>query len=143
MKIRRGKPNDLDHVYKLGSRMKELNFSRKIKFHEKEEIAEWIKKPKDNLFFVAVDSRKVVGFIYAKIVDKDWCMIDNLAVDKNHRHQRIGTKLLDTIYNVLKKRKMWYTQALVEIGHHKTRKFWKEEGFRQGRTFVWYEKELK
>ncbi len=141
--IRRGKLTDINNVYNLGLRIKELNFSRKIRFHEKREMKEWIKKPRDNLFFTALDSRKVVGFVYAKIVDKDWCMLDNIAVAEDYRRTGIGTNLLNKVCQELKKRKVTYIQALVEEHHTKARKFWENHRFQKGKIFVWYEKRLK
>jgi len=142
LKIRRGQVKDLNQVYILGSRTEELKFSKKIRFHIKPEFVEWIKKPKTNIFLVADDSGKIVGFLYAKIIDRDWCMLDNLVVDNMHRNKGIGYEMLEQLYKILKKEKVDYMQTLVEANHKNSQKFWKGKGFNKGKTFVWYEKEI-
>lgn len=141
--VRRCSIKDVDAIFNIGLHTKELQFSKKINFHEKTEFIEWIKHPRDNIFLVALAAGKIDGFLYAKIVSREWCILDNIAVDKFCRHMGIGTKLLEKLYTLLKRKKVSYVQALVEEHQRKTREFWRERGFRQGKIFVWYEKELK
>lgn len=92
-------------------------------FHEKSELLGFMKKPKKNLFLVAEVENKFAGFLYAEIIDKNWCRLDNMAVEKGCQRQGIGTKLLNELYKILKKRKIWYIQLLTKKNHKKTQKF--------------------
>ncbi len=142
MKIRHAKKGDVNKIYSLGKKIKELKFSRK-NFHEKEEIEEWIKKPKSNILIVAEDNEKFAGFLYAKIVSCDWCMLDNLAVDKQFRGLGIGKLLLERLYKEAKKRKVYFIAGLVNVVNNKGLKYFENNGFKTGEKFIWVEKFLK
>jgi N-acetylglutamate synthase-like GNAT family acetyltransferase len=142
MKIRRGKIKDVEEVFSIGERISELKFSRKA-FHDKDEIEEWVKKPKDNLLLVSEVDGKIAGFIYAKIIDRHWCLLDNLAVLDKYRAHGMGTKLVEELYKILRKNKIDYIQILEEIHHKRTRKFWRDKGFREEKVFIWADKFLR
>jgi len=142
--LRRGKLADVNQIYSLGAKTQELRFSQVTKFfHLKDEIEEWIKKPNDNILLVAAKDKKVVGFIYAKIIGKHWCMIDNLVVAPEHRGEHIGTVLLEELLKILRQKKIDYVQTLEQIKNKKGRKFWKKKGFHEGYVFVWANKKLR
>ncbi len=141
-KIREAKLKDLNYIYSLGKEIKELKFCRKMNFHDKIELREFIKRPKDNILLVAVSEKRVIGFLYAKIISKTWCMLDNLAVDKDYRNKGIGTLLLKEFYKILKKKKIHYLQILEDIHRKKTREFWKKNGFKEEKVFLWADKTL-
>jgi GNAT superfamily N-acetyltransferase len=143
IKIQRARIQDIDIIYKLGSGAKELQFSKKMKFHDKVELKEFILKPKDNILLTAIFNDKIVGFLYAKIVSKTWCILDNLVVYKDYRSIGIGTSLLHHFYKILKNRKINYIQILEDIHHKKTRKFWKDMGFKEEKVFVWADKIIR
>ena len=141
--IRKAQNSDVHGIYLLGQKIQELNFSKKWHFHELSEIKEFIKFKKENVFLIAIEDKRIVGFVYAKILSHHaggWCMLDNLAVEKHERQQGIGSELLHELYLELKKRKVKYVQVLEEIHHKKTRSFWKSKGYRETKTFVWAEK---
>ena len=145
IKIRHGKLSDVNEIYKLGERISELGFSKKYKFHEKSELKEFIRKPKENIVLVALINKEIVGFIYARILahgSGGWCMLDNLAVSKKYRKHGIGTELLEELYKILKKRKIHYIQILEDIHKKHTRKFWKDKKFKESHVFIWAEKEI-
>lgn len=146
VEIRNAKKEDIEEIFKLGCKLEDALKASRIKkrhFHEKSEFVEFIKKPKDNIFLVAIISGNVAGFLYAKILSEDWCMLDNIAVDKKYQNHGIGSLLVNKLYEVLRKRKVDYIQILEEIHHKKTRKFWKDKGFREEKVFVWADKILK
>lgn len=140
--IRKAKKEDIKEIYKLGEKIKELKFSKGV-FHTQDEFSEFISKPKDNIILVATKEKKIVGFIYAKVISKHWCMLDNLAVKKGFRNRNIGTILLDNLYSSLKELKIDYVQIIEEAHHRKTRKFWRKKGFKEQKTFIWADKFLK
>jgi ribosomal protein S18 acetylase RimI-like enzyme len=144
--VRKAKLSDVNQIYELGLRTEELEFSSEFPFHERSELSEFISRPRENVLFVALMNKKVVGFIYSKILSRrgdGWCMLDNIAVLKKFRKHGIGTRLLEETYNELKKRKVYYVQLLEELHHKKTRKFWKNRGFKEKKIFVWAEEIIK
>ena len=143
MIIRRAKFSDVKDIYKLGKSTEELSFSPDMIFHDRIELKEFIKKPKENILLVASLDNKLAGFLYAKIASHTWCILDNLAVDKKYRNHGIGNSLLHEFYKILKKMKVHYIQVLEEVHHKKTRKFWHDKGFREEKVFVWADKMIK
>ena len=141
--IRRAALKDIQAIYCLGRKTEELNFSPNMRFHDKIELKEFVKKPETNILLVAEIENKVVGFLYAKIVSKTWCILDNLAVDEDYRGKGAGHLLLDHFYAILKKKKISYLQVLEEIHHKKTRDFWKKQGFREEKVFVWADRWIR
>ena len=111
-------------------------------FYDLEEIEEWVEKQKSNILIVAEENGFVIGFLYAKIVSSQWCMLESLGVDKAYRGKGIGTRLVDHLYGVLKERKIDYVQALVGEEHPISREFWKRKGFKEGKKFIWIEKDI-
>ncbi len=145
VKILPAKKEDVDSVLKLGRKFEDALKASKLKrahFHEKEEFLNFIKNPRENVFFVAKVDKKLAGFIYARILTNDWCMIDNLAVEKEYQKHGVGSMLLEELYKTLQKRKISYIQILEEIHHKNTRKFWHRKGFREEKVFVWADKWL-
>ena len=145
MKIRKATKKDISEVIKLGKKIEELEFSNKFPFHGKSELMEAL-KDKNSIFLVAENDKKIIGFLYAKILFHragGWCMLDNLAVKKDERHKGVGTELLKQLYSKLKKRKINYVQVLEEEHHKKTRNFWSSRGFKETKKFIWAEKMLK
>ncbi len=145
MKIREAQKKDIHDIYLLGKKVHELDFSKKFPFHEKSELKEFIKFRKENIFLVADEKREIVGFIFAKILSHHaggWCMLDNIAVGREHRKKGVGTKLLIELYKQLKKRNVRYIQVLEEEHHKKTKKFWRSKGFKETKHFIWAEKTL-
>lgn len=143
IRVRHAKLSDIDMIYALGRKTEELNFSPNMRFHDKIELKEFVKKPKDNILLAADCDGKIAGFLYAKIVSRTWCILDNLAVEKEFRGHGIGNSLLHEFYTILKKRKVHYVQVLEEIHHKKTRKFWHDRGFKEEKIFVWADKMIK
>jgi N-acetylglutamate synthase-like GNAT family acetyltransferase len=140
--IRKARKEDVDEIYHLGNKINQLkfSFSKKHNFHEKDEMTEWIRKPKDNIFLVSFQNERAVGFLYAKIIDCHWCLLDNIAVLPKYRKHGIGTMLLDSLYEILREQKIDYIQILEEVHHKKTRDFWKKKGFKERHVFIWADK---
>lgn len=144
--IKKAVLKDLNQVYNLGSKFEDSLKASKIKsvnFHEKAEFKEFIKHPKENIFLVAVLNKEIIGFLYARIISSDWCMLDDLAVDKIYQNHGVGSLLLNNFYTLLKKKKITYVQILEEIHHKKTRHFWRSKGFKEEKVFVWADKLIK
>lgn len=141
--IRKAELIDVNNIYSLGKKTKELRFSKKIGFHDKSEIREYSRNKNGNILLVAENNGDFAGFLFAKIIDKDWCMLDNLVVETKFRNMGIGTHFIKYLLKFLKKRKIGYIQSLVEEDNKKLRKFWENEGFSPGKKFIWYDRILK
>jgi len=140
--IRRAKEQDVEKIYAIGRKIHQFIYSKSSGFYSKKELREYIKKPKDNIFFVALREEKLVGFIYASIISQDWCMLDIIAVDPKFQDKGVGSLLLEELHETLKERKISYIQALVRAEFKKTREFWKRKGFKEGKRFIWIEKNI-
>jgi N-acetylglutamate synthase-like GNAT family acetyltransferase len=141
--IRSAKEGDIDLIYALGKKTKELIFSEKMNFHDKIELSEFIKNKKDNILLVLILDQEIIGFLYAKIVSKTWCILDNLVIDEKFRDHGMGSLLLNNFYKILKNKKISYVQILEDIHHKKTRKFWKKKGFCEEKVYVWADKIIR
>jgi ribosomal protein S18 acetylase RimI-like enzyme len=145
LKIREAKKADINSIYLLGKEIPELDFSKDYPFHSKVELNEYIESKKDNILLVAEIDNKIIGFLYAKIIERHeggWCVLDNLAVKSELRKNGIGKALLNDLYSKMKKMKINYAQILVDINHKKARSFWKKMGYTETRTFIWAEREI-
>ena len=142
IKIRRGKIKDISQIYNLGKHAKELEFSKKMNFHDRLELKEFVTKTKDNILLVSIIGNKIVGFLYAKIVSREWCILDNLVVKEEFREHGVGSLLLQDLCEILKKKKVNYLQLLEDIHHKKTREFWKKKGFKEEKKFIWADKKI-
>jgi ribosomal protein S18 acetylase RimI-like enzyme len=140
IKIRSARPKDLASIYALGRKTRELDASNDTVFFDRGEIEGLIKKPKDNIILVILAGKKFIGFLVAKIISCEWCMIDSIAVDPLYRGQGIGNLVLKHLQNILKKRRIRYLQAFVAEEAARSRKFWHQQGFKEGKKFIWIEK---
>ena len=144
-KIRKARTRDARAIYALGKRIPELAFSPKYPFHELSEIKEFISTPKENIMLIAEHNGKTIGFIFAKILSRSaggWCMLDNLGIDSRYRRKGIGQNLLDAFYKEIKGKKIKYVQIL-ESKSKQARGFWKKEGFKETKEFIWAEEMIK
>ena len=141
--IRNAREEDINKIYSLGKQTKELRFSKKLGFHDKKEIKEYVKNKNGNVLLVAVYEREFAGFLFAKIVDSDWCMLDNIVVEKKFREKGVGTEFINYLIKLLKNKKIGYVQSLVEEDNKRLRRFWEDEGLDAGKKFIWYDKILR
>lgn len=140
IKIRRARVRDISGIRGLGKTMEEFVCSPSVKFYSREELKEWIKKPKDNILLVAEINKKIEGFLYAKIMAREWCMIDNIGVKQDWRKKGIGKILLEELFKILKSKKVNFVQLFANLKHKKTINFWKNRKFNEGEKFLWLEK---
>jgi len=142
MKIHHATREKVNEIYLFGKKVHELDFSKKYPFHQRAELTE-ATSDKNSILLVAEENKEVVGFLLAKIIfyrAGGWCMLDNIAVRKDFQGNGISNLLLKSLYLILRKRKVHYVQVLEEMHHKNTRKFWKHEGFRETKKFIWAEK---
>lgn len=140
--VRNAVLGDIENIYKLGKKIEELRFSKEMQFHDKEELAEFISKKSENILIVSTHSKKIIGFLYARIVSHSWCILDNIAIDNEYRKHGIGKDLLERLYEILKSRRINYIQILEDEKNKRLRRFWKEQGFVERKRFVWADKAI-
>jgi len=71
------------------------------------EICDFYFKLQPDLFFVAKDNEKVIGFTFSFIkpwADGNQLMAEELSVDKDYRKQKVATRLLKTLVQSAKER---------------------------------------
>ncbi|MBN1793015.1 GNAT family N-acetyltransferase [Candidatus Woesearchaeota archaeon] len=141
MAVRRARPRDLEGIYNIVKGTREFEASKNTRFFKKQELKEWISDRKSSIVLVSEEG-KINGFLFAKIISRNWCMLDSIAVSPDHRGKGCATRLLDKLYKELKAKKCDYIQALVLAGNKQTRGFWRKKGYSEGNKFVWIEKFL-
>jgi N-acetylglutamate synthase-like GNAT family acetyltransferase len=144
IKIRKANHEDVNKIYALGKKINELNFSKQYPFHQRSELKESI-NDKNSILLVAENKDNVVGFLLAKIIFHragGWCILDNIAIEENFRKRGISDMLLKNFYLTLKNKKVNYIQILEEIHQKETHKFWKHQGFKKTKKFIWAEKRI-
>ena len=82
-------------------------------------------------FLVAQEDNIVVGYIIFWIRFEDEGHIISIAVDKNHRRQDVGSKLVETSLEAFKKFDVKIIKLEVRIGNKGARKFYSKMGFKE------------
>jgi ribosomal-protein-alanine N-acetyltransferase len=72
-----------------------------------------------------------VGYIIFWIKYEDEGHIISIAVDKNHRRQDVGSKLVETSHEAFKKFGVKVIKLEVRIGNKGARKFYSKMGFKE------------
>ncbi len=145
-KVRKATKGDARAIYLLGKKVHELGFSRKYPFHNLGEIREFLGARHENILFVAEVDGGIAGFIFAKVLSHSsggWCLLDNLAVEPRYRHHRMADTMLHSLYREMRRRKVRYIQILEDAHQRRTREFWKRQGYRETKLFIWAEKETR
>lgn len=140
--IRRARKGDIEGICRLGLAMPELAVSERTVFYGDKELFEWVTRQDQNILLVAEEGEAVIGFLFAKIISKEWCMLDNIGVEAAHRGRGIGSLLLKELEGILKIANVNYVQGLVRNDLPGVADFWKKRGYREGNSFVWMEKEI-
>jgi ribosomal protein S18 acetylase RimI-like enzyme len=158
MKIRKAKKDDLDEICVLGLKLLKhhmrfrkyytpIKDSKKRKKIQKKYFSDEIKK-RNSLFLVLVSDGNIVGYSIAKI-GKDPNIIAEsvrgdlaeIYVDKEHRDQGWGTKLLQESLRWFKSRKIKRLIVKYDVKNKWAEKVYTKAGFRPFQNE--YEKYLK
>jgi len=86
-------------------------------------------KDKKQLFLVAIENRKLIGFAQTIRKDKKVAELDRIFVVPEKTGKGIGTKLLNKTVNMLRKEN--FSKLIVKAGKDETlaRKFYEKNGF--------------
>ena len=88
-----------------------------------------VKMKKNNFFFVAEDSDKIVGCIRASIVDLDLAEIRTLCVDEGYRKKGLATELLQEALKLLREKKMRKVAARSKADNTEVIRLFEKAGF--------------
>jgi [ribosomal protein S18]-alanine N-acetyltransferase len=94
-------------------------------------------------FLVAQENNRVVGYIIFWIKYEDEGHIISIAVDKNHRRQDVGSKLVETSLEAFKKFDVKVIKLEVRIGNKGARKFYTKMGFKEENIVEDYYEDLE
>jgi ribosomal-protein-alanine N-acetyltransferase len=89
-------------------------------------------------FLVAQKDNSIVGYIIFWIRFEDEGHIISIAVDKNHRREGIGSKLVETTMEIFKKYSVKTIKLEVRVENVQARKFYKKIGFKEDRILEKY-----
>jgi len=140
--IRKTRNVDAEEIYKLGKKISELAVSDRMQYYERDEVENFVKNSKGNIFLVALDNNIIIGSVYAKIISRHWCMCDSIMVHPKYRRKMIGNMLMERLFSILKKKRINYVQGVSNLENKRARKFLKSIGFCEGKKMVWMEKFL-
>ena len=87
------------------------------------------KMKKNNFFFVAEDSDKIIGCIRASIVDLDLAEIRTLCVDEGYRKKGLATELLQGALKFLREKKMRKVAARSKADNTEAIRLFEKAGF--------------
>ncbi len=130
--------SDYDEVYSLwrslaGMRLNDTDFS-------KDGIARVLDRNPETCF-VAEDDGKIIGAVIAGS-DGRRGYIYHTAVSKEHRRQKVGTKLLDSCLGAFKRHGIIKSAIVVFSSNKDGNAFWKKNGFSVRNDLLYRDKVL-
>jgi len=143
IKYRRLKEKDIPRILEMAGEpeyQKEVKVTDQTAFWTAEELKNWVKKSKDPLI-VAEDNKKIIGFILFTVHHATGkATLENILVSPKYRGKGIGTKLLKTALEELKKQGVKYICALARNDNEEVISFLLNSGLKDGYEFIWFEK---
>jgi hypothetical protein len=85
-----------------------------------------------------------VGFLYCKIMAKDWACIECFYVLPKYRYRKpnFADELLVGIENCVRGRGINFLSTYISPDNVSARNMAKHRGFKESRSYIWYGKEL-
>lgn len=128
----------------LGLKIKEFQYDLERNTTYSEGDIKRVVKSKNAICLIAkVDNNKLAGFIiriYNPFFKEDY--LSELYIKEKYRNNGIAQMLIDKSSNILKDRKAAWTWGLVEEGNKTMQKFLEKNGFKKGKKFFFYHKDL-
>jgi len=134
--------SDIDEVYKLGLRTKELQIDSEINmFYPPDYLKLAISNP-HYVCLVAKVNNKLAGFRLAQIdPELHESYLSDIVISPEFRGKGIGKMLFDKSIQILReKNASEWVWALVEENNHLMQEFIEKKGFTKGRKFYFYYK---
>ncbi len=147
MNIRAATLSDLVSLYNLGKATPELKVSATEEFMDLDELRGSI-ETKDNVFLVAEEDNKLIGFAYANAKDKDkpfknrYACLVYLVVVPEYRKKGVATKLYLMCEQELRKKGINFIYSWANANSGEMVKFMNKQGFAEGHKYIWMDKKL-
>lgn len=145
--IRLASLEDLPALYEIGKNTIELKVSSTEEFMSMDELKWSIENP-ENIFLIAENNNRAVGFIYANSKDKDkpfkdrYACLVYLAVIPEFRRTGIAEKLYSQCEIKLKEIGINFIYGWANADSKQIIKFMKKHGFSEGHKYIWMDKKL-
>lgn len=137
MIIRKATPKDLKQCEEI-SQIPELE----LDYYGNRPNVKYLKQFLDQLFLVAIENNKVVGYIMGEKNKSKFIFLNLIAVDKKQRGKGIGKLLLKEFENRAKKMKFENIGLISPKWNKKTSKFYKKNRYFEMKHYAYFTKEL-
>lgn len=143
VRIRKGKLSDLKELMTFLNTTPELRSGKEKETYKEFFVKSYLKDTKMNLFLIAEDKGKMIGFLMAELwKGKKNSFISDIFVIPEYRKQRVASKLMNEHQKTCKKLGIVSIIGLVLTNNKKMQKYMKKRGFRKGLKFYFYQKDL-
>jgi GNAT superfamily N-acetyltransferase len=119
----------------------DLNVNDKVGFYEECELRAWVKRPSENLLYVAEYGGRYAGFCFAKIMSPHWGLIDTFYVKQEFRKIKVGSFLQHRIELALRG-KVKYISRVTRSDNHGMHAFLKKQGYTARDQYTWFDRFL-
>ncbi|ABS55302.1 GCN5-related N-acetyltransferase [Methanoregula boonei 6A8] len=138
--VRRATPADIGPILALGTADPAFGVSPRIRFYEREELAEWIAEPGENFLLVIGDAGEICGFCFAKRMSSHWAYLDNFYVRPGVRGHGHGRLLMQALLDLLQGEKIAYLSTLVAESDPFLAEYFRAGGMTPEKKYVWLER---
>ena len=142
MKIRKAEMKDLESIRKLNQELfmnENKNFDNTIDVDwslGNEHKKDYINAIKNNFCFVALDGKKIVGYVVGYVRKSETyrnigklAELDNMSILEEYRSKGIGSKLVEEFKKWAKSQNVDRLRVTASAGNIGAIKFYKKEGF--------------
>lgn len=133
---------DVETIHSYGRANWELWASERTKFYGKKSLRTLFSDPRDDVFLVARDHGKAIGWCLTFNL-RTWAYCSDLFVLPPYRGKGIGKLLIQATFAALKKKDVWFFGLYANRKNKVGQEFYKKVGLRPGFDFVWMELNLK
>ena len=141
--VRQATPDDIDPLYSLGTAEPAFGVSPRIRFYEREELAEWIAAPEGNVLLVVDDGGEIGGFCFCKLMSSHWAYLDNFYICPRSRGHGHGRFLIQALLDLLQKKKIAYLSTLTVTSDTFLAGYFRAHGLTPGKTYLWLERSVE
>ncbi len=142
IRIREMKTSDINAVYNIAIKTKELHSSDTATWYPKIALKRWLRSKNDDVLLVAEYDKKVVGFCLCYVHFRGWALLDSIVVSPKFRRKGIAKRLINESISRIKRKGAVYAQGLVRTSNRKTLDMMKKLGFDKGHNFYVVDKFL-
>jgi len=136
------KASDVDVMVAWGKSNREIQATDDDQWYAPETLRRWIRDPQDDIILVAKYGEKLVGMCLVHTL-RDFAYCSVLFVHKDYRGKGVGSTLIHTVIEKLKKTGIPGFGLLVEEENIDSQAFYEKFGFKKGHVFRWMDKKLR